>query len=128
MENSHGTGPATPRSPARPASEKEEPIGFQSPVPVFRPAENEPIRGGSPFIPLEPIEDDDSERIAIEATFKYRLIGLRRLPRYQRALALGAAREWRQIALKELRERRARERNARYMLWQMRLPPPIQPH
>jgi hypothetical protein len=127
MENDRGTGPATPRSPARPASEKEEPIGYRLPVPLFRPAENEPTRRGSPFIPLESIEDDDSERVEIEATFKYRLIGLRRLPRYQRALALRAAREWRQIALKELRERRARERNARYMLWQMRLTPPIQP-
>jgi hypothetical protein len=124
MENDRGAGPATPRSPARSASENDEPIGFRPPVRVS--AENEPTRRGSPFIPLEPMESDDSERVEIEATFKYRLIGLRRMPGHQRGFALRGAREWRLLALKALREKRERERYARYALWQMRLPPPIQ--
>lgn len=128
MENNHGTGPATPRSPAASASEKEEPNAFHAPAYIFRSVENELSRRDSPFIPFEPTEDDDSERVEIEATFKCRLLGLRRLPRHQRGLALRAVREWRQIALTELRARRARERSARHVLWQLRLPPPIQPH
>jgi hypothetical protein len=54
--------------------------------------------------------------------FKFKLIGLRRLPRYQRPLALRAAREWRLLALKALREKRARDRHANYSLWRLARP------
>ena len=116
MENSHGTGPATPESPATPANEKDQQIRL--------PVEGAP---GSRFIPAEPTDDAEAAEAEIEALFKCRLMGLRRMPRYQRALALRAARDWRQLALKALREKRERERHARYVLWRSQLPPSIQP-
>jgi hypothetical protein len=76
-----------------------------------------------PFIPLEPAEEYDAESAEIERMFKSRLRDLRRLPRSQKALALRAAREWRQLAKQALTEKHLRDRHARYMLWQLRLPP-----
>ena len=81
-------------------------------------------RHGADVMPLDQVEDYDAQEAEIERLFKAKLRDLRRLPRSQRALALRAAREWRQLALQALRERRVRERHARYMLWQLRLPPP----
>jgi hypothetical protein len=125
MENDRGTGPATPRSPALSASDSDLPFERQVPLRAFsQAAAVEITHHGAPLIPLEAMEEDGGEAAEIERMFKSRLKDLRRLPRSQRALALRIARECRQIALKELRERRARERHTRYMLWQMRLPPP----
>jgi hypothetical protein len=73
------------------------------------------------------LEEDETADAEIEAQFKARLMGLRRLPRYQRAGALRAAKEWRMLALKALREKRATDRRARYALWRLGLPPPRQP-
>jgi hypothetical protein len=89
--------------------------------------ESELTRHGSPVHGFEPLEEDEAAEAEIEAMFKRRLMGLRRLPRYQRAGALRAAREWRQLALKALRERRATDRHARHMLWRLGLPAPRQP-
>jgi hypothetical protein len=74
------------------------------------------------------MEDDDAARTEIEATFKARLKALRRLPRYQRALALRAAREWRMVAIAELREKRMRKRAARATQRRQQQPPPPQPN
>lgn len=128
MENDHGTGPATPRSPASSASDRRRPTEFQAPLRALTSVAMVEItpRGADmiPLIPLEPAEEYDAEEAEIERTFKARLRGLRRLPRSQRALALRAAREFRQLALQALREKRARDRHAKYMLWRMRLPGP----
>lgn len=76
---------------------------------------------------VPPFDDEDQDGGAeaeIEAMFRAKLMGLRRLPRYERPAALRAAWEWRQAALRALREKRARDRHGRYMLWrQQRLPP-----
>jgi hypothetical protein len=76
------------------------------------------------MVQFDPIEEDDSAELDVEAWFKARLTAIRRMPRCQRAIALRAAREWRQLALKALREKRARDRHGRYEAWQLRLPPP----
>jgi hypothetical protein len=89
--------------------------------------EIEPATRGSPFVGFELVEEHEAAEAEIEAMFKRRLMGLRRLPRYQRAGALRAAREWRQVALKALRETRATERHARFMQWRLGLPAPRQP-
>jgi hypothetical protein len=108
MANDHGSAPATRETPAIPAPENE-------------PTRFSPAAYGA-------MEDDDAARIEIEAAFKARLKALRRLPRYQRPLALRAAREWRMSAIAELREKRMRERAARSMLWRQQQPPPSQPN
>jgi hypothetical protein len=72
-------------------------------------------------------EEDETAEAEIEAMFKRRLMGLRRLPRYQRAGALRAAREWRVLELKALRKKRATDRHARLMQWRLSLPQPRQP-
>jgi len=56
--------------------------------------------------------EGEAEELEIETTFRRKLAGLRRLRKSERPHALRAAREWRQSALRELRERRARERQA----------------
>ena len=68
---------------------------------------------------MEENEEDGAAEAEIEAMFKRRITGLRRLPRYQRAGALRAAREWRMLELKALREKRARDRHAKYMAWRL---------
>jgi hypothetical protein len=55
-------------------------------------------------------EDDDAAAREIEAIFRRKLMGLRRLPKRERAAALRAAREERQLALHALRQRRAMKR------------------
>lgn len=82
------------------------------------------MRDGSEPIGFGPTEDTDDEAFAIEQEFGRRLAGLRRLPRRERAAALRAAREWRVLALKALRERKAGERYARYLAWQAQLQTP----
>jgi hypothetical protein len=67
-----------------------------------------------------PIDEGDAAEIEIETIFKRRIAGARLLPRHERAPARRAAREWRRIALKALREKRMRERHARHMLRQLK--------
>lgn len=52
-------------------------------------------------------------------------MGLRRLPKRERAAALQAAKEERQQALIGLREKRATERRARQVLHRLRRPQPV---
>lgn len=129
MEETHsGTAPATRGSPASSATHRDHPIEFQALLRALSAAAAIEImrRGGDmmPFIPLEPAEEYEAEQLEIERLFKCRVRDLRRLPRSQRALALRAAREWRQLALLALREKRIRDRLSRHMLREMRLPPP----
>jgi hypothetical protein len=76
-------------------------------------ASNESTRRGGASIELDSLVDDETrEMIAI---FRRRLFGSRWLPRQERLAAVRAAREWLVLALKGLREKRARERQARFM-------------
>ena len=88
--NDRGTGPATSASPAHSAHEIEGPI-----------------------------EEGDAAEIEIENIFRRKIAGARLLPRRERAQARREAREWRRLALKALREKRAAERYARYMRWRL---------
>jgi len=67
--------------------------------------------GTAALLGCEP-EEDDGALAEIEAAFQRKLSGLRRLRRPERALALRLARDWRRTAMKEWREKRARERHA----------------
>lgn len=69
-----------------------------------------------PGAPL-PDEQDDDGAAEIEAEFRRRIMGLRRLRPYERAGAVRAARNWKTLALRALREKRAANRSARRMLW-----------
>jgi hypothetical protein len=81
-------------------------------------------RDDSGPIAVGPMEDADDEAFWIEQEFGRRLAGLCRLPRRERPGALRAAREWRMLALKALRERKAGERNARHLAWKAQLQTP----
>jgi hypothetical protein len=60
--------------------------------------------------------DDEEEATAneIEREYQGMLLGIRRLPRSRRPAARRAACDWRQMMLAALREKRVRERHARY--------------
>src|SRR5258708_25756704 len=119
MGTDHGTGPANPVSPAKPANKTTEPANLPAPTGAgfSREALIEVTRW-NPFSPeLEPLEDDEAEALEIEAEFKRRISGLRRLPRHARAEALRFSREQRTIALKTLREKRQRARHTRHQAW-----------
>jgi hypothetical protein len=89
-ENDPGTGPATSASPAHQAHEMDGPI-----------------------------DEGDAAEIEIETIYKRKIAGARLLPRRERALARRDARDWRRLALKALREKRATERHARHMRWRL---------
>jgi hypothetical protein len=97
-ENSRGAGPATSAPLAYMANEKSE---------------------------IDEHEEDEAAKLEIDHLFRRRISGLRRLPRRERPHALRAAREWRMLALKALRERKAAARHARYMLRQLLKPKPV---
>ncbi|HLH97040.1 MAG TPA: hypothetical protein VKW08_18170 [Xanthobacteraceae bacterium] len=82
------------------------------------------LQGPDPMLRgIEAIEDDGTH-LEIEAEFRRRISGLRRLPRHARAQALRFAREQRFIALAALREKRQRERQGRSEALRQRLPGP----
>jgi hypothetical protein len=112
-------------SPGALANENNQPIKFQAPArgsiemtAAIASTHRAPLAG------LEPVQEDDAAEIGIEETFRRMLMGLRRLPRRERAAALRAAREWRMIALKAAREKRAGQRHARYVTWKLQMPAP----
>jgi hypothetical protein len=103
-------------------------MGFQALArPKFSAAAVIELAHREAVIGFEPAEEDEAAATEIEAAFRRKLMGLRRLPQHERAPALRAARQWRVAALRALREKRARDRHARYVLWRQRLPPPRQP-
>ncbi len=69
-------------------------------------------------------EDDEGADVEIEMIFRRRFAGIRSLPRHQRSQALRALIDWRRLALKALREKRAGDRRARRALRQMQRPAP----
>jgi hypothetical protein len=75
----------------------------------------------APVPGLEPADEDEAEEFEIDAEFRRRLSALRRMPRQERPLALLAAREWRRLALKALREKRDAKRGWQYAVWRSRL-------
>jgi hypothetical protein len=117
-ENDRGTGPATSVSPAHSASEIDKPPKYLPAAPSVSPLESELPR--SPSVEAEAFDEGDAAEMDIENEFRRKLMGLRRLRRRERAQALRAAREWRSFALNALREKRLRERQARYMLEHMK--------
>ncbi len=119
-ENDRGTGPATLASPASSANENDKAIEYRPFVESKLGAtETDLPRHGIPSAGFEPVEDDDGSDIDIDTIFRRKLLGLRLLPRRERAQAYRAAKEWRRAALKALREKRLSERHARYMLRQL---------
>lgn len=128
METDHGTRPAAPASPAIKSADEIDPA---SGPPVRLPREFdygaviETTGRMHPFPGLEDLQDDGAAEI--DAEFRRRLMGLRHLRRGERAQALRAAREWRFLALKALRDKRANARRARFTQWRLGLPPPRQP-
>jgi hypothetical protein len=69
-------------------------------------------------------EVDRGAEADIDATFRRKLSGLRRLPRQARPYALRAARDERALALKALLEKRADARQARRSFLRLQRPAP----
>lgn len=66
------------------------------------------------------IDPDEGAEGEIEKIFRRKIAGLRRLPRRERPAAVQAAKDTRMLALKALREKRARERAAQHALNKLR--------
>ncbi len=118
MANDRGIGLAALRSPANQASTTEglsEGSALRRALSSWSVAALENGRRAARLPELEPLEEDEGAVREISELFRRRLAGLRRLPRYQRAHALRAAREWRRQAFRALKDKRATERNARYL-------------
>ena len=64
--------------------------------------------------PDGPVDDAASTAAEIQAIFRSRIAGLRRLPKRERAQAMRAALEWLWFAEAALREKRMIERSAQY--------------
>jgi hypothetical protein len=122
--NDRGTGPATLVSPEFPAIKSDEQPERHSdafvrsaPTAITTP---EPTKDPLPPSGEEEIEEGAGMERDIEDEFRRRLAGLRRLPRAARPHALQLAREWRQLALNGLRDKRAGARHARRALRRLR--------
>lgn len=114
MGNNRGTGPATSASP-------------DSSAPYNRSRSSRPDTApGEATLDLEPENAGEFEAAEreIEADFRRRIAGLRRMPRRDRPHALRTAREQRQLALLALHERRARDRHARFLRRRLLKPAP----
>jgi hypothetical protein len=71
---------------------------------------------------VDPVDEEEAAACEIERQYQGMLLGVRRLPWSQRPAARRAARDWRQMMLAALREKRVRERHGEYlMLRQLRL-------
>jgi hypothetical protein len=107
------------------ADENSKPIKFQVSVRMAS-SSAAPIEvtQRAPLIGSEPLDEDETADVEIEMMFRRKLMGLRFLPRRQRAAAYRALRQWRFLALKALREKRAADRRARFMLRQQQRPAP----
>jgi hypothetical protein len=116
-ENDTGTRPAAPLSPSDESANEMRQQSFKaSAVRVeFKAAVLGELTRGGPPPDSQDLEDDGAAEI--EDEFRRRLLALRRMRPHERAAALRAAREWRSLGLKALRDRRARDRRARAALW-----------
>jgi hypothetical protein len=127
METDHGNRPATPASPARPAHEIEITSSW-APAAASTSLSTGSARANWSVPPPDLSgESDDAASAEIEAEFRRMLSGLRRLPRGARAAALRAARNYRYLAHKALREKRQCDRQAAHRAWRDRLPAPKPP-
>jgi hypothetical protein len=127
MENDRGTGLAAIVSPApQPAKEIDQVIHARDRAREEFAAVVVEFVGWDRLRPEDPREDGTAEA-EIDAEYRRRLTGLRGLCRGERAQARRAARDWRFLARKALREKRAAERRARHALRLSRMPPPRQP-
>jgi hypothetical protein len=117
-ENDRGTGPATSVSPAPSAHENDKAIEYRSLVESKLSATESELQL-LPMPSIELVDEDDAADVDIDTIFKRKLMGLRLLPRRERAQAYRAAKEWRRAALKALGEKRRCDRHARYMLRQL---------
>jgi hypothetical protein len=101
-------------SPAPSAQDHEKEFEHQPFACVrFFPAATELTRDAEPA-PDGPVDDAASTAAEIQAIFRSRIAGLRRLPKRERALALRVALEWLWFAEAALREKRMIERSAHY--------------
>jgi hypothetical protein len=73
---------------------------------------------------LGPDEEGEGEELEINAAYQRKLLGLKHLPRAERAAARRNARQWRKAALNALHEKRAGARHARHRLRQLRMASP----
>jgi hypothetical protein len=87
----------------------------------FLPAARELTRDAEPASDGPP-DDTASAAAEIQAIFRSRVAGLRRLPKRERAQAMRAALEWLWFAEAALREKRMIARDARFSL-RRRVPP-----
>lgn len=125
--NDRGTGPtATLASPDSSADKKDISANAMSPIQAkfFSAARVELTGGDFAGQVLDDPEDDGTAEAEISAAFRRKLMGLRHLRRDERAQAFRAAREWRFLALKALRDKRANDRRAKYALRHLRKPRP----
>jgi hypothetical protein len=107
------------------ADENSKPIKFQvSARTAFSSAALIEVTFRAPLIGSEPLDEDETADVEIEMMFRRKLMGLRFLPRRQRPAAYRALRQWRFLALRALREKRAAERRARLKLGQQQRPSP----
>lgn len=70
---------------------------------------------------IDEVEEADSAELDIQAVYQRKLMGLRRLPKRERAAARQAAKVEKDLAMTALRQRRARDRQARQASRRMRL-------
>ena len=128
MGSDRGDGSATPVPPVSLAIKSEPPAGRPSDPPVrfsfSSAAVTEVTRQDFHSAGLEAAEEGDGAEIEIETVFRQKLAGLRRLPRRDRPHVLTAAREWRQAALRALKEKRAIDRHERYQRRRLLAPAP----
>jgi recombinational DNA repair ATPase RecF len=75
-------------------------------------------------ISLDPTDEEEAVANEIERQYQGMLAGISRLPRSQRPAARRAAREWRQMMLTALREKRKRDRQARFTFVKSQGPAP----
>lgn len=114
MGNRRGTGPATSVSPVSLANKIDEMPESRAPLHprlhLVKTATE--VTRASPRLDLSAAIVDEGAETEIDSVFRRAIAGLRRLPRRERPHALRAARDARTLALKALREKRARERDA----------------
>jgi hypothetical protein len=107
------------------ADENSEPIKFRAPTrAAFSSAALIEVTHRGPLVGSDPLDEDETADVEIEMMFRRKLMGLRFLPRQQRAAAYRALRQWRFHALKTLQEKRAADRLAGFLLRRQQRPSP----
>ncbi len=124
--NKRGVGSATLESPEY-SAKKSERQAVQSDKGTgrkFGPIVLNELLGRDRPLPESDVAEGEAEEREIETVFRRKLAGLRHVRKSERAGALKAARDWRTLALKALRKRRASKRYATWVSRQLRRPVP----